>query len=134
MVALCAGALDKRIAHTVTTGSLASYISDVPYTGQRLGLMAPKVLLEAGDIPHLAALIAAAVEPFQLTVRRELAQIAKERMWPVRRFHSRGRPSFADLVRTGLSYASVAPALGAGVAGVPVLQPGQNQILRLLLD
>ena len=64
VVALCAGALDKRIAHTVTTGSLASYISDVPYTGQRLGLMAPNVLLEAGDIPHLAALIA----PRRLTI------------------------------------------------------------------
>lgn len=47
---------------------------------------------------------------------RRLAQIAKERLWPVRRFHSRGRPSFGDLVRTGLSYASVAPSLWAGAA------------------
>ena len=58
VVALCAAALDERIAHTVTIGSLASYISDVPYTNQRLGLMAPNMLREAGDIPHLAALIA----------------------------------------------------------------------------
>jgi hypothetical protein len=36
----------------------------VPYTGQRLGLMAPKILREAGDIPHLAALIA----PRRLTI------------------------------------------------------------------
>ena len=57
MVALCAAALDERIAHTVIIGSLASYISDVPYTNQRLGLMAPNMLREAGDIPHLAALI-----------------------------------------------------------------------------
>jgi pimeloyl-ACP methyl ester carboxylesterase len=64
IVALCAAALDQRIAHTVTVGSLASYISDVPYTGQRLGLMAPKILREAGDIPHLAALIA----PRRLTI------------------------------------------------------------------
>ena len=60
MVALCAAALDERIAHTVTIGSLASYISDVPYTNQRLGLMAPNMLREAGDIPNLAALIAPA--------------------------------------------------------------------------
>ena len=34
VVALCAAASDERIAHTVTIGSLASYISDVPYTNQ----------------------------------------------------------------------------------------------------
>ena len=45
--------MDERIAHTFTIGSLAS-ISDVPYTNQRLGLMAPNMLREAGDIPNLA--------------------------------------------------------------------------------
>ena len=64
VVALCAAALDERIAHTVTIGSLASYISNVPYTNQRLGLMAPNILREAGDIPHLAALIS----PRRLTI------------------------------------------------------------------
>jgi len=64
VVALCAAALDERISHTVTSGSLASYISDVPYTNQRLGLMAPNMLREVGDIPHLAALIA----PRKLTI------------------------------------------------------------------
>jgi len=64
VVALCAAALDERIAHTVTVGSLASYISDVPYTNQRLGLMAPNMLREVGDIPHLATLIA----PRRLTI------------------------------------------------------------------
>ena len=64
LVALCAAALDERIAHTIIIGSLASYISDVPYTNQRLGLMAPNMLREAGDIPHLAALIA----PRKLTI------------------------------------------------------------------
>ncbi len=47
---------------------------------------------------------------------RKLAQIAKERLWPVRRFHSRGRPSLGDLVRTGLTVASVAPSMWAGAA------------------
>ena len=64
------------------------------------------------DLPLLEAV----GRPRPLNPNRQLAQIAKERMWPVRRFHSRGRPSFGDLVRTGLSYASVAPALGAGLA------------------
>ncbi|MFO0689942.1 MAG: HAD-IB family hydrolase [Myxococcota bacterium] len=47
---------------------------------------------------------------------RRLAQIAKERLWPVRRFTSRGRPSLGDLIRTGLTYASVAPSFWAGAA------------------
>ena len=53
--------------------------------------------------------------PRPLNPNRRLAQIAKERGWPVRRFHSRGRPSMGDIVRTGLSYASAGPALGAGL-------------------
>jgi len=58
VVALCAAALDPRIDQVATAGSLASYISDVPYEGQRLGIMAPAILRDAGDIQHLAALIA----------------------------------------------------------------------------
>lgn len=53
--------------------------------------------------------------PRPLNPNRRLAQIAKERSWPIRRFHSRGRPSMGDIVRTGLSYASVGPAFGAGL-------------------
>ena len=37
-------------------------------------------------------------------------------MWRVRRFTSRGRPSVGDLVRTGLTYASLVPSVWAGVA------------------
>jgi putative phosphoserine phosphatase/1-acylglycerol-3-phosphate O-acyltransferase len=54
-------------------------------------------------------------KPRPLNPNRRLAQIAKERSWPVRRFRSRGRPGAGDMVRTGLSFASMAPALGAGV-------------------
>jgi putative phosphoserine phosphatase/1-acylglycerol-3-phosphate O-acyltransferase len=54
--------------------------------------------------------------PRPLNPTRQLAQIAKERMWPVRRFKSRGRPSMGDLVRTGLTYASLGPAVWAGAA------------------
>jgi len=57
-VALCAAALDERITRVATVGSLASYVSESPYEGQRLGLMVPAILREAGDISHIAALVA----------------------------------------------------------------------------
>lgn len=57
-VALCAAALDQRISHVITLDSLASYVTDEPYRGQRLGLMVPGILREVGDIAHIAALVA----------------------------------------------------------------------------
>jgi putative phosphoserine phosphatase/1-acylglycerol-3-phosphate O-acyltransferase len=54
--------------------------------------------------------------PRPVNPSRRLAQIAKERVWPVRRFTSRGRPSAGDVVRTGLTYASLAPSVWAGAA------------------
>jgi len=58
VVALCAAALDddRRIDCVATVGTLVSYISDVPYEVQRVGIMAPGILRDVGDIPHLAAL------------------------------------------------------------------------------
>jgi len=44
-----------------------------------------------------------------------LTRIAERRIWPVRRFASRGRPSLADVVRTGLATASGGIALGLGL-------------------
>jgi len=44
-----------------------------------------------------------------------LTRIADRRIWPVRRFASRGRPSLADVVRTGLATASSGLALALGV-------------------
>lgn len=55
MVALCSAATDSRITHVATVGSLASYVSDVPYQGQRLGLMVPALLRDLGDVAHVAA-------------------------------------------------------------------------------
>jgi len=54
--------------------------------------------------------------PRPLNPNRKLAQIAKERQWPVRRFTSRGTPTLGDVFRTGLLYASLAPSVGFGVA------------------
>ena len=58
VVALCAAGLDPRITRVVTVGTLASYLTDVPYEGQRLGIMAPGIVRDVGDIQHLASLIA----------------------------------------------------------------------------
>src|SRR5258706_647241 len=46
---------------------------------------------------------------------RRLTRIAERRIWPVRRFASRGRPSFADVVRTALATASSGLALALGL-------------------
>lgn len=58
LVALCAAAVDReqRIAQVGAVGTLASYISDVPYQGQRVGILAPGIVRDVGDVPHLAAL------------------------------------------------------------------------------
>jgi dienelactone hydrolase len=56
VAALCASALDARIHRLITVDSLASYVTDQPFQGQRLGIMIPRILPEVGDIAHLAAL------------------------------------------------------------------------------
>ena len=57
-VALCAAAVDTRITRLATVNSLSSYISDVPYRGQRFGVLAPGILRDVGDIEHIASLMA----------------------------------------------------------------------------
>lgn len=57
-VVLAAAAVDTRITRVATVNSLSTYVSAVPYRGQRLGLMAPGILRDVGDIEHIAALIA----------------------------------------------------------------------------
>ena len=58
VVALCTAALDQRISDVRTINSLASYVTPEPYRGQRLGVMAPGILRDVGDIAHIAALVA----------------------------------------------------------------------------
>jgi hypothetical protein len=58
VVAICSAAVDTRITCVAALGMLASYVTQEPYAGQRLGLLAPGILRDAGDIPHLAALVA----------------------------------------------------------------------------
>jgi hypothetical protein len=64
VVALCTAALDDRISHTITVGSLASFVSDTPYENQRLGILPNGIIRDVGDVAHIAALIA----PNKLTI------------------------------------------------------------------
>lgn len=56
LVALCAAATDERITGVAAVNTLASFVTAEPYTGQRLGLLAPGVLRDVGDAGHIAAL------------------------------------------------------------------------------
>jgi sugar lactone lactonase YvrE/cephalosporin-C deacetylase-like acetyl esterase len=58
IVALCAAATDKRITKVVAVDTLASFVTDEPYTNQRLGTLAPGILRDIGDVGHIAALCA----------------------------------------------------------------------------
>jgi hypothetical protein len=58
MIALGAGIYDPRVQRVVTVQGLASFRTETPYTGQWMGLFAPGILRDAGDIPQLAALLA----------------------------------------------------------------------------
>jgi cephalosporin-C deacetylase-like acetyl esterase len=57
LVAICTAALDTRITRVAASGSLASFVTEQPYEGQRLGTIVPGILREAGDVAHVAALI-----------------------------------------------------------------------------
>jgi pimeloyl-ACP methyl ester carboxylesterase len=58
LVALAAAATDPRVTRAAAVGTLASYVSDEPYRGQRLGVIVPGILREVGDVAHLSALVA----------------------------------------------------------------------------
>lgn len=56
-VALMTAGLTGKIDRLGIHNGLVSYVSDVPYKGQRLGVMVPGIVRDVGDIPHLAALV-----------------------------------------------------------------------------
>ena len=58
LVALCAAATDPRITKVAAVNTLASFVSDEPYTRQRLGTLAPGILRDVGDVGQLVALCA----------------------------------------------------------------------------
>jgi cephalosporin-C deacetylase-like acetyl esterase len=65
VVALCAAALDPRITEIACVDMLASYVTDVPYQDQRVGILVPGILREVGDVADVAALCA----PRKVTIR-----------------------------------------------------------------
>ena len=66
----------------------------------------------ADDLPLLEAV----GKPSPLNPDARLAQVAKERGWPVRRFQSRGAPGASQMLRTALAYGSLVPSLALGAA------------------
>jgi putative phosphoserine phosphatase/1-acylglycerol-3-phosphate O-acyltransferase len=69
--------------------------------------------------------------PRPLNPTRKLAQIAKERQWPVRRFTSRGTPTLDELVRTGLIYGSLVPSVGFGL-GAGLLNRSKREAFNVM--
>jgi dienelactone hydrolase len=66
LVVLGAAIYEPRISRIAMIDTLSSFRSDVPYVNQRMGIMAPRILRDAGDVPHLASLVA----PRRLTISR----------------------------------------------------------------
>jgi cephalosporin-C deacetylase-like acetyl esterase len=58
LVALAAAATDDRVTAVAAVGTLASFVSDEPFVGQRLGVIPPGVLRHVGDVAYVAALAA----------------------------------------------------------------------------
>jgi len=56
--ALAAVAVDENIDGADITGLLTTFVSDKPYVGQRLADMVPGILRDAGDVVHVAELVA----------------------------------------------------------------------------
>jgi cephalosporin-C deacetylase-like acetyl esterase len=56
--ALLAGIEEENVQRVVLIDPLVSYVTEVPYEGQRLGSMVPGILRDVGDVQHLAALLA----------------------------------------------------------------------------
>ncbi|MBL8865695.1 MAG: acetylxylan esterase [Planctomycetia bacterium] len=56
LIALAAAATERRVAKAVAINSLASFVSDEPYVGQRLGTIVPGLLRHVGDVGHIIAI------------------------------------------------------------------------------
>lgn len=70
--------------------------------------------------------------PRPLNPNRRLAQIAAERGWPARSFHSRGTPAGSEIVRTGLALWSVVPTLASALP-IGLLNRSRRQTANLVI-
>ncbi len=83
----------------------------------------------ADDLPLLEAV----GRPRPLNPSSQLAGIARERGWPIRRFTSRGRPSVEAIARTALAYGSLLPTAWASV-GVALANRSQREGANVLMS
>ncbi len=83
----------------------------------------------ADDLPLLEAV----GSPRPLNPSSQLAGIARERGWPIRRFTSRGRPSVEAIARTALAYGSLVPTAWASV-GVALANRSQREGANVLMS
>ncbi|WP_439630283.1 SMP-30/gluconolactonase/LRE family protein [Gemmata sp.] len=128
LVALCAAATDKRITKVAAVNALTNFVTDAPYTNQRLGTLAPGILRDVGDVWHLAALcaprrvvIAGGVLPDGATATGD--QVAKSYVLAHRAFAPTGNEK--DFVIT--TPANVLKELGLVAADAkdqPIFEPG----------
>lgn len=58
VVALSTAALDERITRVKVINTLGTFATDRPYRGLRLGIMAPGILRDVGDVADIASLVA----------------------------------------------------------------------------
>lgn len=76
-------------------------------------------------------------KPRPLNPDDALTALSEDRGWPIQSFTSRGRPTLMNMIRTGLSFGSMAPALAAGL-GFGALsgsrQTATNTMTRTLGD
>lgn len=56
LIALAAAATERRVAKAVAIDTLASFVTDEPYVGQRLGTVVPAILRHVGDVGHIVAI------------------------------------------------------------------------------
>jgi putative phosphoserine phosphatase/1-acylglycerol-3-phosphate O-acyltransferase len=83
----------------------------------------------ADDLPLLEAV----GRPRPLNPSSQLAGIARDRGWPIRRFTSRGRPSAEAVARTALAYGSLIPTAWASV-GVALANRSQREGANVLMS
>lgn len=111
------GVLTGRVVHPTCFGEGKSRAAEELAAGHDIDLDQSFFYTDSiDDLPLLERV----GRPRPLNPDRRLAQVAKERLWPVRRFQSRGTPGLGDIARTALAYGSIVPSALTGL-GVGLL-------------
>lgn len=109
----------------VQDGIFTGRIVDPPVWGDGKAIVARELIEQFELDPELSffytdshedlPLLELVGKPRPLNPDEALLELAKDRGWPVQTFSSRGRPSLMNLIRTGLSFGTMGPALAAGL-------------------